>query len=148
MNGSTTRRRFFGGAALLAAPSIAGAAVANDELAARLAALEDLNAIRALLRDWARDVTAANVTPPAANIRSLTFDADAAITVAEHGTASARVLCTIETATPIDGNETLVEMARQQGDGVVRQAGQRVLHGSFVKRDGFWHFANAELRTS
>jgi hypothetical protein len=57
------------------------------------------------------------------------------------------VPCVIETATPIDGNETLVEMARQQGDGVVRRAERRVLHSTFVKRDGFWHFVNAELRT-
>jgi hypothetical protein len=147
MNGVTTRRKFFGGAALLAAPWTAGAAVASDDVAARLAALEDSNAIRALLRDWARDVSTGKVTAPAASIRSLTLDADAAITIAEDGTASAIVLCTIETATPIGGNETLVDMARQQGDGVVRQAGRCVLHGSFVKRNGFWCFANAELRT-
>jgi hypothetical protein len=147
MNGSTTRRRFFGGAAVLAAPLAAGA-VASDDLAARLAALEDLNAIRALLRDWARDYNAGRVTALAANIGGLTLDADAAITVAEDGTASASVLCTIETVTPIDGNETLVEMARQQGDGVVRRTERRVLHSTFVKRDGFWHFANAKLRAS
>jgi hypothetical protein len=146
MNGVTTRRKFFGSAALLAAPLAADAAVASDDIAARLAALEDVNAIRALLRDWARDVSAGKVTAPAASIRSLTLDADAAITI-EDGTASASVLCTIETATPIDGNETLVEMARQQGDGVVREAGRRALHGSFVKRNGLWCFANAELRT-
>ena len=69
------------------------------------------------------------------------------ITVAENGTASASVPCVIETATPIDGNETLVEMARLQGDGVVRRAERLALHSTFVKRDGFWHVANAELRT-
>ena len=50
MNGSTTRRRFFGGAAMLAAPLAAGAAVARDDLAAKLAALEDANAIHAALQ--------------------------------------------------------------------------------------------------
>ena len=147
MNGSTTRRNFFGSAALLAAsPLAAGTAVASDDLAARLAALEDANAIRALLRDWARDVSAGKVAAPAANIHGLTLDADVSITVAEDGTATARVPCVVATATPIDGNETLVEMARQQGDGVVRRAERRVLHGSFVKRDSSWHLASTELR--
>ena len=146
MNGSTTRRRLFGGAAMLAVPLTAGAAAASDNLAARLAALEDENTIRALLRDWARGVGAGKVAAPAANIHRLTLDADVSITVAENGTATASVPCAVETATPIDGDDTLVEMARQQGDGVVRRAERRVLQSSFVKRDGFWHFANAELR--
>jgi len=146
MNGSTTRRKFFGSAALLAAPLAAGTAVASDDLAARLAALEDANAIRALLRAWARGVVAGNVAAPAANICAFTLDADVSITVAENGTATASVPCVVETATPIDGNETLVEMARLQGDGIVRRAERRVLHGSFVKRDGCWHFASTALR--
>ena len=145
MKGTTTRRKFFGGAAMLAAPLAAGA-VASDDLAARLAALEDANAIRAALRNWAQDVSTGNLAAPIANIRSLTFDSDPAISVAANGTATARMPCTVETATPIDGNETLVEMARQQGDGVIRETERRVLHSTFVKRDGFWHCASAELR--
>jgi hypothetical protein len=146
MKGTTTRRKFFGGAVALATPLAAGTAVASDDLAARLAALEDEKTIRALLRDWARGVSAGKVEAPAANIHGLTLDADVSITLAENGTASASVPCVIETATPIEGDETLVEMARQQGDGVVRRAERRVLHGSFVKRDGCWHLADAELR--
>jgi hypothetical protein len=146
MNGSTTRRRFFGSAALLAAPLAAGTAVASADLAARLAALEDANTIRALLRDWARGGVAGEAAAPAANICGFTLDADVSITVAENGTATASVPCVVETATPIDGNETLVEMARLQGDGIVRRVERRVLHGSFVKRDGCWHLASTELR--
>ena len=146
MNGSTTRRRFFGSAALLASPLAAGTAVASDDLAARLAALEDANSIRALLRDWARGVVAGVAAAPVANICGFTLDADVSITVAENGTATASVPCVIETATPIDGKETLIEMARLQGDGIVRRVERRVLHGSFVKRDGSWHFASTELR--
>ena len=146
MKGTTTRRKFFGGAAMLAAPLAAGAAVASDDLAARLAALEDANAIRALLRDWARGVVAGTAAAPTENIYGFALDADVSITVAENGTATASVACVVETATPIDGNETLVEMARLQGDGIVRRVERRVLHGSFVKRDGCWHFASTELR--
>src|SRR6185503_18273959 len=98
MKGTTTRRKFFGGAAALAAPLAAGTAVASDDLAARLAALEDQSAIRALLLAWARDVGAGKVAAPAANVRSLALDADAAIAVGLNGTATARVSCTVETA--------------------------------------------------
>ena len=146
MNGSTTRRKFFGGAAMLAAPLAAGAVAASDDVAARLAALEDANAIRATLRSWAQDVSTGKLAASIANIRSLTLDSEPAIDVAANGTATARVPCIVETATPIDGNETLVEMARLQGDGVVRRVERHVLHGSFVKRDGSWHFASTELR--
>lgn len=147
MKGSTTRRKFFGGAAMLAAPLAAGAAVAGDDLAARLTALEDSSAIRALLLNWARDVNAGKITAPAPNVRSLNLDAVDAIAVDANGTATARAACSVETATPIDGNETLVEMARLQGDGVVRRAERLALQGTFVKRDGFWHVAKVELRT-
>jgi hypothetical protein len=147
MNYTTTRRRFFGGAAALATPLAGGAAVTSDDLSARLTALEDEKAIRALLQDWARGVGAGKVAAPAANIHGLTLDTDVSIAVAENGTARASAPCVIETATPIDGDETLVEMARQQGDGVIRRTERRVLHGSFVKQDGFWHLANVQLRT-
>jgi len=145
MNGSTTRRRFFSGAAMLAAPLTAGAAITSDDVAARLASLEDANAIRAALRSWAQDVSTGKLAAPIANIRRITLDSEPAISAAANGTATARVPCVVETATPIVGNETLVEMARQQGDGVIRDTERRVLHGTFVKRDSFWHCASAEL---
>jgi hypothetical protein len=102
MTGTTTRRKFFGGAAALAAPLAAGTAVASDDLAARLAELEDSSAIRALLLNWARDVNAGKITAPAPSVRGLALDADAAIAVDFNGTATARVPCTVETATPIE----------------------------------------------
>jgi hypothetical protein len=145
MNGTTTRRRFFGGAAILAAPGAATASVAGDDVAARLAALEDEIAIRALLQDWARHISAGALAAPAPDVRRLTIDANAAIEVAANGTAKARVRCTVEAATPIDGNETVVEMARLQGDGVIRRSEQRVLAGTFVKHNGIWLLEQTEL---
>ena len=150
MKSTTTRRRFFGGAAALAAPLAAGAAVArehpSDDLAARLAALEDLNAIRSLLQGYAQRVNAGTDAAPAANVHSVTLDSDAAINVAANGTASARVGCTVETAMAIDGRDTLVEMARLQGDGVVRRSERRVLASTLVKRDGIWKLEHTELK--
>jgi len=98
-----------------------------------------------LLRAWAQRVSAGTDAAPAANIRSVTLDADGAIAIAVNGTATARVPCTVETATPIDGRETFVEMARLQGDGVVRRSAQRVLAGTFVKRNGIWKLEHTEL---
>jgi hypothetical protein len=141
---TTTRRRFFGGAAILAAPLSAGAA-AGDDLTARLAALEDANTIRAVLQGWAQNVSAGKLRGPAANIRSLKLDSDLSVSVAANGTATARVPCLVETATPIDGDETLVEMARQQGDGVVRRSERLVLAGTLVKHGGIWILERTEL---
>jgi hypothetical protein len=144
MNGSTTRRRFFGAAATLAVPFAGGAAAASDDRAARLAALEDANAIRALL--------AALLAEPArlrlgADVRGIAADRDDAIDVTPDGTATARFGCTVERAIPIESCGTLVEMARLQGDGYVRRTERRVLLSRFVKRNGIWEFDDAELRT-
>ena len=40
---------------------------------------------------------------------------------------------------------TLVDMARVQGDGVLKRSEQRALASSFVKRDGIWQFVNVEF---
>ncbi|HVJ29210.1 MAG TPA: hypothetical protein VNA66_02795, partial [Gammaproteobacteria bacterium] len=141
MNGGTnyrrTRRSFFGHAgAALAAPLAAVASPApsaGDDLAARLATLEDSNAIRALL-------TALLVDPKrlglGASVRSLAADRDEAIAIAPDDSATVRLACTVETGTPIENCGTLVEMARLQGDGVLKRSERGVLTGTFVKREG------------
>src|SRR5687768_9124436 len=139
MNSKPTRRSFFGQAgAALAAPLAATAALAGEsrdggDVATRLAALEDTNAIRALQQRYARLVTAGAHAELAAlfadparaavveNVRSLKPDGEAAVTLATDGTATARLACTVETATPIEPCGTLVDMARLQGDGVLKR---------------------------
>ena len=146
MNSKPTRRSFFGAAgAAVAAPLAASAAFAADagsDIAARLEALEDQNAIRALL-----SALLANPKRMAldASVRNLAAERGDTITVAADGTASARIDCTVETATPIESCGTLVEMARLQGDGLVVRRERRVLAGAFVKRDGVWEVASAKL---
>ena len=90
--------------------------MATTIVATRLARLEDLNAIRALL-----PVLLANPARMAlgTDVRSIAADGDDAIAVAADGTATARLACTVTTATPIESGGTLVEMARLQGDGFV-----------------------------
>ena len=149
MNGTPTRRRFFTQATLLlAAPMTALAAEGRGaDIAARLAALEDANAIRELLHRHAQRVNDGTEAPPSLEIRRLALDSDVAIEVAADGTATARAPCMVTTATPIESCGTLVEMARLQGDGIVTRTERRVLHGRLVKRNGVWEFESAELRT-
>jgi hypothetical protein len=53
--------------------------------------------------------------------------------------------CTVDTATPIDGRETLIEVARLQGDGVIKGSERRLLRSSFVKHEGRWQLSSAEF---
>jgi hypothetical protein len=169
-NDVSTRRRFFGQAgAVLSAPLTATAAVAAgaqradvDSSAARLAVLEDVNAIRALQRRYAQLVNAgahaeaaALFAQPAdapmdASVRRLAADRFAArdvVAVASEGaTATARLECTVETETAIDGAGTLVDMLRAQGEGARRTVEHHVLESSYVKRDGAWKIASLALR--
>jgi hypothetical protein len=164
MSSKPTRRTFFGQAgAALAAPLAATAAVAGEpdggtDVAARLAALEDANALRTLQQRYVRLVNAraqaglaALFAEPSlamldASIRHVAPDADDGLEIAADGTATTRVACTVVTATPIESCGTLVEMARLQGDGHVERSDRRVLASSFVKRDGTWQLVKAEFQ--
>jgi hypothetical protein len=144
MGTKPTRRSFFGqaGAALAAPLAATGAITADtgDDLAARLAALEDANAIRALLPPLLAVPARLELD---ASVRRIVADHDTTIAVAADGTATAQVTCTVETAKPLESGGTLVEMARLQGDGVVRHSERRVLMAKFMKRDGVWNFDHA-----
>ena len=167
-NEMSTRRRFFGHAgAALSVPLTATAALAaqpstGDGSAARLAALEDANAIRALQREYARlvnagahaDAAALFVEPAAvpvdAGLRRLAADRFAAhdvIDVASDGaTATARLDCTVETETAIAGTYTLVDMLREQGEATLRTVERRVFESSYLKRGGAWKIVGLALR--
>lgn len=166
MNGKTTRRSFFGGAgAALAAPIASSAGFAGegdgaDRAAERLAAVEDLNAIRALEQRYARLVGAGNGEAMAAlfaspgsarldeHLRSVVLDGDGAIALRGDGTATSHVPCIVTTATPIECCGTLVEMARLQGDGFVARCERRVLEGAYVKRGGAWKIERVAYRSA
>jgi hypothetical protein len=140
---TATRRRFFfgAGAVALAAP-VTFAASASDAsrgdvetLEARLAALEDANAIRELQRAYAIQVRAEEVNDVVIQI------------AADRRTATARTLCVVQVESPIEAPGcTLVDMARAQGEGVVRRNERRFLEQTFARRDGLWKIERAELR--
>jgi SnoaL-like domain len=166
----STRRRFFGQAVALSVPLAgAGALVraehetAGDDAAARLAALEDANAIRALQQAYARLVNAGAhdeaarlfvdpaAAPRDAGLRRLAADRFAAhdiVAVASDGSsATARLDCTVEIETVIDGRRyTLIDMLREQGEHTLRALEQRVLESSYEKRGGAWKIASLALR--
>lgn len=169
-NALSTRRIFFGhaGAALSAPLAIAATTAAAgpgadaEGVSARLAALEDQNAIRALLQTYARlvnagahDAAARLFADPAAalvdpSVRRLLADHMSehdAIDVAPGGdSATSRLHCTVETETVIGPSCTLVEMARLQGEGVVKKSERRVLESAYVKQHGHWKLARASYR--
>ena len=166
----STRRRFFlhAGAALSAplAVSSAHALKTDDEdheaLKARLAELEDVNAIRELHQSYARLINAGAREQAAAlfanpreaqldeSIRRLSADRfgeqDIIEIAADRETATARIHCTVEIATAIGPSCTLVEMAREQGEGFLKQSERRVLESSYVKQSGAWKIARSVYR--
>jgi hypothetical protein len=169
-SGVSTRRHFLSGAgAALSVPLMASAALAAEGRqhtsggsTERLAALEAANAIRALQREYARLVNAGahaeavrlfaepTAAPVDATLRRLAadrFTAHDVIDVAPGGaTATARLECTVETETVLDGRYTLVDMLREQGEGALRAVERRVLQSAYVKQGNVWKIAHLALR--
>jgi hypothetical protein len=155
----STRRQFFlqASAALsvpLAASATHAAKADDGNVSARLATLEDENAIRKLQQAYVRLVNSGApekagdllVKPSAdgidASVRSLSMDGfgehDAIEIAADRRSATGRIHCTVQSEAPIGPNCTLVEMAREQGEGVLRRSEKRVLVGTYINVDGTW----------
>ena len=161
------RRRFMWKAGTaLAAPAAHSTGLSDDATShARLALLEEQNAIRAVVRAYMRHVNGypgadgelARVCANPARlrlhaVRALTPNPEGAadtIEIAADGrTATARLHCTADTETPIEPACPLVEMARAQGCGVLRQTERGVLETAFVKSNGGWTIERADFRPS
>jgi hypothetical protein len=162
----STRRRFFWQAsAALSVPLAAAAAGvaqgADRDANARLATLEDASAIRELQRTYARLVNSGAherarglfANPSGANvdasIRHLSTDGfgehDVIEIAPDRKTATARTYCAVQTETAIGPDCTLLEMARGQGEGVLRRAETRVLASRYVNVGGTWKIERLEL---
>ena len=158
----STRRSFFwkAGATLSAPLALAttrasgGNVEDSAALRARLANLENVDAIRELHQNYASLINAREheevvrlfADPSEAqideSIRNLSADDfgehDVIEVAADRNTATARFHCTVQTETAIEPSCPLVEMARQQGEGVLRGSEKRVLEIAYVKEDGAW----------
>ncbi len=146
-----------------AASTTAHAAVERNPSQTRLAALEDVNAIRELTRRYVRHVNAEAHDQAAALFaepahadtraaRTLATDplgGEDAIEIAASGTtATARLHCTAEIETPIEPVTPLVAMARAQGGGVLKRTDRGVLEATYVKRDGGWKIERLAFRAA
>ncbi len=159
----STRRNFLKIGSVIAAPLAAaapGMAQAGDDAAERLARLEDINAIRDLAARYVMAVNAGRAEearalfvdpdrPPADDtVRFIGADAGALSAIelsADRTGARLSAACTVRTETPITPSCPLVEMAKLQGEGVVRAESARMLTADFVKTDGAWKIAQATL---
>ncbi len=164
-NSTSTRRSFLKGGALLAAPLAAVAApaaiLADDELKARLAKLENEAAIRELHQAWLRRINAGADDATAslfADSESAAFDQSVRSIVADHAgeadaiqiaadgkRATGRFHCAVEIETAIAQDSTLAQMAHVQGSGFIRHTERRVLRVEYVKSAGAWVIAKAKL---
>jgi hypothetical protein len=165
----TTRRRFFwkAGAALsvplaVAASDASASGEDAEALRARLSALEDMNAISELQQAYAqhvnahaRDALASLFADPAnpqldGSIHRVAAEAfashDGIEFAADRATARARIDCTVDVVTAIEPSCTLVQMARQQGGGVIRRSEERVLENAYVKHGGVWKIERSVWR--
>jgi hypothetical protein len=164
---ATTRRSFIrtAGAAIsaplaLAAPAAANAAPPVDPLAARLSRLEDSEAIRSLWQGLIRHLNADAHAALAAlfdgdiDVRAGVGDGPSLTAIQTIGedvieispdrqTAVARVPCTVVIETPIGPSCPLVEMAREQGGGVLARTEAGTFEHACVRRDGVWKIRRA-----
>jgi hypothetical protein len=162
----STRRSFIqiaGAAVAATATSVpVRAATEADPLEMRLAYLEDVNAIRALNQEYARHVNAGARAPMAAlfadpteapinpDVTGVTPDGfgehDVIDVAPDRRTATALLHCTVHVQTAIGPDCPLVEMARAQGGGIVRQTEHGVFDNAYVRRDGVWKIARSGYR--
>ena len=149
---TSTRRSFLKGSALLAAPLAAVAApsvvMADNELKARLARLENEAAIRDLHQTWLRRINAGTgdaVTPLFADSKGTALDQVVHSIAADCKNAVGQFPCAVEIETTIAQDCTLARMAHAQGGGFVRRTERRVLKVEYVKAGGAWAIAKAEF---
>ena len=167
-----SRRSFIAtaGTALSAPMAVAVAAVPLapavdlDDPGTRLERLEAIEAIRRLNEKYARHINAGELpevcalfADPGAMIvdpvvRGLAVDRhgeDDAIEVAADGqSATARLARIVETEDTIGPSCPLVEMAREQGGGVVRRSERVLFDNAYVKHDGAWKIQRAVFKAA
>jgi hypothetical protein len=165
-----TRRSFIWTAGAALSAPLAGVAATlpasvgadGDTLEARLRMLEDVNAIRALNQAYARHVNAgadeaiaalfsdasdARVDPSIRSVAADRFGEQDVIEIApDRQTATGLMHCRVRLETPIGPNCPLVDMAREQGGGVVTRVESGVFENVYARRDGIWKIQRSTYR--
>lgn len=161
----TSRRSFLKSGALVAAPvaaiGVPVAALAADGSKAALTRLQDERAIDMLNRDFLRafnqsgakgtaNLFAGRKAPKIAEgINRLSMDmaeVPKSFAIAADGTsAAARFECTVEMTEALEGQETIVQMARLQGNGAGTHSARKTLSAQYAKSGDDWLIANVEV---
>lgn len=153
---STDRRSFLKSSAFVAAPIAAVAtpvaAFAADGSAARLARLEDERAIEATHRAFLKGASVNELQGGASKgetIRRIDPDHEAdpaAVEFADDGQrATARHNCVAQVARDYDGDTTIEQMARLQGNAADVRSKRCVVLAQYRKEQGQWMLSSAEL---
>jgi hypothetical protein len=171
---ASSRRSFIrtAGVALPASFAAVGAGVGNtiplsaaapgESLDARLTRLQDENAIRALNQEYARYVNAgthealaslfaepadAHIDPDVRSVAPHGFGEHDRIEIApDRQTATASIEVSLNAGTAVAPDCTVVQMAREQGGGLVERTDNGILENSYVKRDGVWKIRHSAFR--
>jgi hypothetical protein len=160
MKSDSTRRSFIRktGAALSVPLAAAGAVIPvraaekDDPIGARLARLEDTHAIRALNQALARQVSAGEaealgIDPGIRHVAADDFgERDVIDVAADRLTATSLMHCSVEIETAIGPSCPLVEMAREQGGGVVKRAERGVFENVYARSNGVWTIQRSRYR--
>jgi hypothetical protein len=160
MKARSTRRSFIRktsvalSAPLAAATSVVpvGVEAVDDTLAGRLARLEDVNAIRAVNQAFARQVSRGDaqgigIDPGIRDVVASEYGEYDVIDVApDRETATGVMHCMVQIETPIAPSCPLVEMAREQGGGIVRRTESGVFENVYARRDGKWIIQSSTYR--
>lgn len=161
---NTSRRSFLKSGAIIAAPlavaaAPAAAAFADDGSRARLARIEDERAIEALNRSFLSRFNAGGRTGEffagrkapklARGITGLAFDHSAEpgqIALSEDAARAAGCFAvTAHFEHVLEGEGTLLQMARLQGNGPARRSEARTLVADYVKRGDGWAIERLKL---
>jgi hypothetical protein len=145
-----------------AASAPVSAAKPSDSLTARLAYLEDMDAIRALNREYARHANAgahealgalfanpseAQIDEDVRPVAPDDFGEHDVIDIApDRQSATALLHCTVHVESAIGPSCPLVDMARQQGGGVVRRTERGAFENVYVRREGIWKIQRCAYR--
>jgi hypothetical protein len=159
----SSRRSFLKAGAVLSAPLavLPGAALAGNGAGARLARLEDENAIRSLHQNWLRGINAstagnaglegmkAATLAPGEKVCGISADLagppDAIVIGANGSTARGQFHCAVEVEAPLAKDCTLGQMAHLQGGGFVRRTEARVLTVDYAKTNRGWSVTQRRL---
>ena len=162
---TTSRRSFLKSGAIAAAPiaavGVPAAALANDGSKAKLARLEDERAIQELHAALLRRINTAGIAQSGEffvngkvpgleqGLRSITPDPTGespALAFSEDGRrATQNQAVKAEFAAELEGDETLVQMARLQGNAPEAEALRRTLVADYVREEGGWAIEKLRL---